>query len=272
MAYLRKKAKPQVRCLRERITGVLTSKMLVLDESGYELLDNLLTMNPGRRWTAKEARQSAWFKCEPYPKPPGLEHLSSSHDYEQRQLRKNGGARAQTRVPGQQGQGQFQAPRQHSNHVTGQGGNGRYVYGGAQMKQPNRGGAQMGQIQQQHGRQRQRGHGQNARTGRSRSRSRERSRGQSNAKSGSVSIPPPQPSRQMQGNHSNQPNQPMVMTLPMPSTRPSGGVGGGVGGQQQQHNKYQRRHNNYIDPNPTSGANFYKRYKKPDELKGRSRF
>jgi len=243
MAYLRKKAKPQTRQLRQRLAPVLESKMLNLDEAGFALLESLLTMNPNQRCDARKARDSAWFKREPYPKPPGLEHLSSSHDYEQRQLRKNGGARAR------QGQGQYG----HPQNGTRGGGNGRYVYPGAYGNHGNRGGGggRMGRQRQMHG------HGRE----RSRSRSRERSRGSASVPA--PLAPPIQIQPPMGRNHGN---QPMVMKLQMPTTGPSrGGVSAPRRGPM-------RRHNNYVDPHPTSGANFYKRYKKPDELKGRSRF
>merc|ERR1712228_78286 len=165
-----------------------------LDDAGFALLDSLLTINPNKRCSASQALKSEWFGSAPFPSPPRLGAIEPSHDYEQRQLRKN---------PNYKNQSQR-----------------RYQY--------------------------------------SYNKERDRSRSRERKKANSVSLPPPiqrRPSIHQYGNV-NAP-KPKVVTLQAPSlkTKNSNGNGG-----------YRKEYN------PEQPHTFYSRFKKPDQLKNRSRF
>eukprot|EP01084_Bolivina_argentea_P141587 248789_1 len=145
---MKKKSKIFNRKLKQKFTKFLNKKTApnekYLDENGFHLLDSLLTINPNKRISAKQALKSEWFTCDPFPKPPHLDHIQPSHDYEQRQQRKN--------------------PNYRNNNVNNSKNNSRYQYSYGNYNRNNNNGKYNGKRS----------------IDRSRSRSRSRSRERSN--------------------------------------------------------------------------------------------
>ncbi|KAG2438966.1 hypothetical protein HYH02_010758 [Chlamydomonas schloesseri] len=67
--------------LRRHMAAACTASGGGLSEAGLALLNGLLTYDPARRITARQALRHDWFQEKPYPKQPGdMPTFPSSHD------------------------------------------------------------------------------------------------------------------------------------------------------------------------------------------------
>jgi len=324
VAAMKSKSKPFPRKLKSKFAHFLKTELVdkrknakYLDEEGFKLLDALLTVNPTKRVSAKDGASSPWFRSQPVANPPNLSRYQSSHDYEQRQLRKNANYNKNAN--------HFN-PNYRRNNSSSNGNNGkaRYSYNAyvnsSTSSTTNNSNRKLNGTANGHGANRMHPHrsnhshqfrqNRNGGRGRSRSRSRERKGsaantagnrtrsvslgGSNSSKEGSVVLPPPiqrlaplhpQPS------HSQAPppigvppggsNKPMVVTLQAPSLNtmkrpnqmngnhaPNPNVRNGFNATNGPRNGFNKQWNN----NKAGSQTFYSRFKKPDELKGRSRF
>lgn len=79
---MKKRTKKFERKLKAKFQHFLSTKLQdgrnntkYLDDDGFALLEQLLTVNPNKRISAKEAQGSSWFRSNPYPKPPQFGYL-----------------------------------------------------------------------------------------------------------------------------------------------------------------------------------------------------
>ena len=58
--------------LRDKFRRTSFTSATALSEQGLDLLTKMLTLNPAKRISAKEAQQHGYFREEPRPKPHAL--------------------------------------------------------------------------------------------------------------------------------------------------------------------------------------------------------